>query len=124
MFQFPWFPLPVLCVHTGVPPAKVVGFPIRTSTDQNLVSGSPWLIAATHVLRRLLEPRHPPHALSSLLTSISLTSTRRLTADLVEHELEIEAQTPALRSGLMQHKQQLELNSCTSYALFKERVTP
>ena len=44
------------------------GFPIRTSTDQNLVSGSPWLIAATHVLRRLLEPRHPPHALSSLVT--------------------------------------------------------
>ena len=48
-----------------LPPA---GFPIRTSTDQNLVSGSPWLFAATHVLRRLLEPRHPPHALSSLVT--------------------------------------------------------
>jgi hypothetical protein len=45
-----------------------VGFPIRTSTDQSLVGGSPWLIAATHVLRRLLEPRHPPHALSSLVT--------------------------------------------------------
>ena len=44
------------------------GFPIRRSTDQSLVSGSPWLIAATHVLRRLLEPRHPPHALSSLVT--------------------------------------------------------
>jgi hypothetical protein len=45
-----------------------VGFPIRTSTDQSLVGGSPWLIAATHVLRRLLEPRHPPHTLSSLVT--------------------------------------------------------
>ena len=44
------------------------GFPIRTSTDQSLVGGSPWLIAATHVLRRLLEPRHPPHTLSSLVT--------------------------------------------------------
>jgi hypothetical protein len=44
------------------------GFPIRKSTDRSLVSGSPWLIAATHVLRRLLEPRHPPHALSSLVT--------------------------------------------------------
>ena len=66
----------------GLPPATMnssravgvlppTGFPIRTSTDQNLVSGSPWLIAATHVLHRLLEPRHPPHALSSLLTSIS-----------------------------------------------------
>ena len=57
-----------------LPPA---GFPIRTSTDQNLVSGSPWLIAATHVLRRLLEPRHPPHALSSLVTlDSSLPSSR------------------------------------------------
>jgi hypothetical protein len=45
-----------------------MGFPIRKSTDQSLVSSSPWLIAATHVLHRLLEPRHPPHALSSLVT--------------------------------------------------------
>jgi hypothetical protein len=35
MFQFPWFPLPVLCVHTGVTPAKAPGFPIRTSTVHN-----------------------------------------------------------------------------------------
>jgi hypothetical protein len=35
MFQFPRFPLPVLCVHTGVTPAKVPGFPIRTSTVRN-----------------------------------------------------------------------------------------
>ena len=35
MFQFPWFPLPVLCVHTGVTPAKAPGFPIRTSTVRN-----------------------------------------------------------------------------------------
>jgi hypothetical protein len=44
------------------------GFPIRKSTDQSLVGGSPWLFAATHVLHRLSEPRHPPHALSSLVT--------------------------------------------------------
>src|SRR5690606_33341819 len=43
------------------------GFPIRTSPDQSLVSGSPRLIAATHVLHRLSAPRHPPHALSSLV---------------------------------------------------------
>jgi hypothetical protein len=35
MFQFPWFPLPVLCVHTGVTPSRVTGFPIRTSTADN-----------------------------------------------------------------------------------------
>jgi hypothetical protein len=54
------------------------GFPIRTSTDQSLVGGSPWLFAATHVLHRLLEPRHPPHALSSLVTQNSdLSSNAR-----------------------------------------------
>ncbi len=55
-----------LLYGTAVLPA--VGFPIRTSTDQSLVGGSPWLFAATHVLHRLLEPRHPPHTLSSLVT--------------------------------------------------------
>src|SRR2546430_14833947 len=44
-----------------------VGFPIRTSPDQSLVSGSPKLIAATRVLLRLLSPRHPSCALSSFV---------------------------------------------------------
>ena len=42
------------------------GCPIRRSPDQHLLSGSPELIAASHVLRRLLAPRHSPCALSSL----------------------------------------------------------
>jgi hypothetical protein len=49
----------------------VLGFPIRTSPDQRLVDSSPKLFAATRVLHRLLAPRHPPHALSSLLALIS-----------------------------------------------------
>ena len=40
-----------------------VGFPIRKSPDQCLFSDSPRLIAAVHVLHRLLMPRHPPCAL-------------------------------------------------------------
>src|SRR5919198_4328008 len=44
-----------------------VGFPIRTSRDQGLVSTSPALIAAAHVLLRLLAPRHPPCALVLLI---------------------------------------------------------
>jgi hypothetical protein len=43
-----------------------MGFPIRKSPDLSLFSGSPRLIAAYHVLHRLLTPRHPPYALSSL----------------------------------------------------------
>src|SRR5581483_3381941 len=44
-----------------------VGFPIRRSRDQRLVSTSPGLIAAAHVLLRLLAPRHPPCALHLLI---------------------------------------------------------
>src|SRR5512133_1003043 len=45
------------------------GFPIRRSTGQRLFSASPWLIAAVHVLLRLLVPRHPPCALTILTVS-------------------------------------------------------
>jgi len=72
MFQFPWFPLPALCVQAGVPPFfAAAGFPIRTSTDQCSVGSSPWLIAATHVLHRLQAPRHPPLALVAWRTRCS-----------------------------------------------------
>jgi hypothetical protein len=46
------------------------GFPIRKSADQRLFSAFPRLIAAVHVLLRLLVPRHPPHALSILTVSL------------------------------------------------------
>ncbi len=48
-----------------------VGFPIRKSPDLCLLSGFPELIAASHVLHRLLAPRHPPRALLSLTTFLS-----------------------------------------------------
>lgn len=54
------------------------GFPIRRSTDRSLFASSPWLIAGYNVLHRLLVPRHPPIALSSLLiikTTKMLAST-------------------------------------------------
>src|SRR5882724_2492520 len=42
------------------------GFPIRRSAGQRLFSALPRLIAAVHVLLRLLVPRHPPCALNIL----------------------------------------------------------
>src|SRR4051812_6966944 len=64
----------------GTAALPAVGFPIRTSPDQSLVSGSPTLFAATHVLLRLLSPRHPSCALCSLVISLfiapSLSSRR------------------------------------------------
>jgi hypothetical protein len=80
MFQFPRFPLPALCVQTGVTPLWVPGFPIRTSTDRSSVGSSPWLFAATRVLHRCQMPRHPPLALRSLeeqRCSCSLCSSQR-----------------------------------------------
>ncbi len=44
-----------------------VSFLIRRSRDQRSVSTSPGLIAAAHVLHRLLAPRHPPCALILLI---------------------------------------------------------
>lgn len=49
----------------------VLGFPIRRSAGQRLFSASPRLIAAVHVLLRLLMPRHPPCALHILTVSPS-----------------------------------------------------
>ena len=48
---------------------------IRESRDQRLFDGFPELIAAFHALHRLLTPRHPPHALSSLTTLILASRT-------------------------------------------------
>ena len=44
----------------------MAGFPIGRSTDQSRIGGSPWLIAAIHVLHRQQAPRHPPLALYNL----------------------------------------------------------
>src|SRR5256714_1394323 len=57
---------------TGTTALPVVGFPIRRSRGQRSVSTSPGLIAAAHVLLRLLAPRHPPCALSLLIVKNTL----------------------------------------------------
>src|SRR5688500_2053620 len=46
----------------------VPGSPIRTPWDHSSVDSSPRPIAASHVLHRLLMPRHPPYALKNLTT--------------------------------------------------------
>ena len=51
---------------TGNTTSLVLGFPIRTSSDQRSVDSSPRLIAASYVLHRPLMPRHPPCALKHL----------------------------------------------------------
>ena len=50
-----------LCIHRTL---------IRESRDHHLFVNSPELFADFHALHRLLMPRHPPYALSSLATFI------------------------------------------------------
>ena len=54
-----------------LPPIKVAGLSHSETHGSTPACGSPWLIAACCVLHRLLAPRHPPSALSSLITIVS-----------------------------------------------------
>src|SRR5512143_4263216 len=72
MFQFPSLASGTYVFSDGSRGFAAGGFPIRKSPGQSLLGGSPELIAACHVLRRLLTPGHPPCAL------IRLTTTQRM----------------------------------------------
>ena len=73
MYQFPSYVSACpMCSGTGTRALPRVGFPIRKSPGRRLFSTSPGLIAADHVLLRLLAPRHPPMALNILTERISL----------------------------------------------------
>ena len=52
----------------AIPKLLGIGFPIRRSTDQRLLTAPRGLSQFCHVLHRLLVPRHPPNALTSLTT--------------------------------------------------------
>ena len=51
----------------------MAGFPHSDIHGSILACSSPWLFAAYRVLLRLLAPRHPPYALSSLTFSTKFT---------------------------------------------------
>jgi hypothetical protein len=91
----------------------VPGFPIRTSSDQRSVDNSPRHIAASHVLHRLLMPRHPPCALKHLQTQKNKLNKKAQSAYLLKmlattihksnttphHQAERQHRTPTLRPG-------------------------
>ena len=72
MFQFPSLASGTYVFSDGSRGFAAGGFPIRKSPGQSLLGGSPELIAACHVLHRLLTPGHPPCAL------VRLTTTQRM----------------------------------------------
>ena len=66
MFHFPAStPTQTMNSPAGNTTQPVLGFPIRTSSDQRFVGNSPRHNAASHVLHRLSMPRHPPYALNN-----------------------------------------------------------
>ena len=71
MVHFPEFARTRLCIYRAVIPFYGIGFPHSVIPGSMPACGSPRLIAACHDLHRLLLPRHPPCALSSL--TIELT---------------------------------------------------
>ena len=71
MVHFPGFARTLLYIQRAVTWFYQVGFPHSEIPGSKLACSSPGLIAACHVLHRLLAPRHPPYALSSL--TIKLT---------------------------------------------------
>ena len=66
MVHFPGFARARLWIHRAVRRFYQRGFPHSEIPGSKPACGSPRLIAACHVLRRHLPPRHPPCALSSL----------------------------------------------------------
>ena len=71
MVHFPGLARTRLCIQRAVIWFYQKGFPHSDIPGSRPVCGFPELIAAYHVLHRLLAPRHPPYALSSL--TIKLT---------------------------------------------------
>ena len=62
----PRVPYATLWIHVTLHDSSPCGFPHSEIHGSKLICSSPWLIAACHVLLRLLMPRHSPYALVRL----------------------------------------------------------
>src|SRR6202161_1739894 len=76
MVHFPGFARFQLWIHWDVRGFYPRGFPHSEIPGSMPACGSPRLIAACHVLHRLLLPRHPPCALSSLTIKFTRSQQR------------------------------------------------
>ena len=91
MVHFPGFAPSRLWIQRVVPWFFHGGFPHSEIPGSMPACGSPGLIAACHVLHRLLLPRHPPCALSSL----TIKFTRRSPSTAPGRQLVAASPTPA-----------------------------
>ena len=66
----PRVPFHKLWIHLWMTVVHTAGFPHSEISGSKDICSSPKLIAAYHVFHRLLVPRHPPCALSSITNSL------------------------------------------------------
>ena len=85
MVHFPGLARTRLWIQRAVVRFYRTGFPHSEIPGSKPACGSPGLIAACHVLHRLLAPRHPPHALSSLTIKLTQHVVSRAHPDNVEN---------------------------------------
>ena len=110
MVHFPGFARARLWIHRAVRRFYPRGFPHSEIPGSKPACGSPRLIAACHVLLRLLLPRHSPCALSSL--TIKLTRGTRIPG----YQLLALHQTTRIR------RENLMAPSCSSHAYSARRA--
>ena len=94
MVHFPGFARTRLWIHRAVRGFYPRGFPHSEIPGSKPACGSPRLIAACHVLHRLLLPRHPPCALSSLTTKFTQHTQERFPLSAISLQLKTSPNTP------------------------------
>ena len=114
MVHFPGFARTRLWIHRAVRGFYPRGFPHSEIPGSKPACGSPRLIAACHVLHRLLLPRHPPCALSSL--------TIKFTQHTAASPLALSSQLSALRKTTPR-RANFMAPACSSHAYPIARVT-
>ena len=77
MVHFPGLARTRLWIQRAVHEVHSCGFPHSDIPGSKPACGSPRLFAACHVLLRLLAPRHPPYALSSLTIKLAAHAALR-----------------------------------------------
>jgi hypothetical protein len=95
MVHFPGFARARLWIHRAVWGFYPHGFPHSEIPGSMPTCGSPRLIAACHVLHRLLLPRHPPCALSSLTIKFARSTAASPQLSAISLQLSAKPPTPS-----------------------------
>ena len=89
-----------LCIQRAVTGVHPVGFPHSEILGSKPACGSPRLIAASHVLHRLLAPRHSPYALSSLIIKLTQAVVVRFIVQVVKPDAFFDLRRSDFRSPI------------------------